>query len=383
MADVDILLVADPRFSGGSSTALIADARAFLDLGATVGLLLVTSRFFADPTDQPNPDVLALLDEAGVTPIESGATVKTKTAFLHHPLPFYHGVPEHAVMSADQVVLVVHHPPFRGDGSMEYNPLQTQAEIARKFGQSPLWAPVSGAIRAQLRSFAPLIRMTNTDWVNAFDIAGWRPERKGFDGPTPVVGRHGRPDPLKWPDRASDIEASLNLGPDWSTHVLGCPREHLRDQGVDMTGWTVLDFNAAPVGGFLNDIDVFSYFYSDLWFEAFGRTVTEAMLMERPCILDPRLQANFGDLAQYCAPSEVRAAANRLRADPAETRRKSAQVRERIVRQYGTQSIGERLAALAIDHGTISRKGPIFAGPVQTVRKGIGLMRRRNAGIER
>ncbi|MBM7069082.1 glycosyltransferase [Actibacterium sp. 188UL27-1] len=383
MSGVDILLVADPRFSGGSSTALITDAEAFVNLGMTVGLMLVTSSFFTDPTDGANPKVLALLDQPGVTPIKSESAITAKTAFFHHPLPFYHGLPEQARVSADQVVLVVHHPPFRGDGSMEYNPVQTQTTIARQFGHRPLWSPVSGAIRSQLRSFAPFIRLTNADWVNAFDVGGWTPSRTIFQDNLATVGRHGRPDPLKWPDRATDIDASLNLGDGWQTRIMGCPNDLISGQDSPSADWEVLGFNAEPVDHFLNTLDLFSYFYSDLWFEAFGRTVTEAMLMERPCVLDTRLRDTFGDLAQYCTPDEVAAVANRLRENPTETRNRATRVKAQIVTRYGTQAIADRLLALGTDHGTVSRNGATFATPMQTIRKGIGLMRRRRAGIER
>lgn len=382
MDNVDILLIADPRFSGGTSTALITDVEAFLGLGAKVGLLFVRSGFFAKTDDPNNPSVLELRDRAGVTVIDPEATAQAATVFLHHPLPFYHGVETRARIKAQKSVLVVHHPPFRGNGSMEYNPVLTQRAIRQQFGLSPLWAPVSGAIRTQLRSFAPLIRMTNTNWVNAFDAADWLPARPAFDGGSQVVGRHGRPDMLKWPDRASDVKASLHLGDGWQVRVMGCPDGLMEQHGLDTAGWELLPFNAEPVGQFLNSLDVFSYYYSDLWFEAFGRTVTEAMLMERPCIVDPRLRDTFGPLAQYCQPSEVADAAARLRDNPKTTRQAAAAAREKMIERYSTDQIGVRLKKLAEDRGTISRAGPKSSAALQTLRKSIGLARRRRAGIE-
>ncbi|MEO1308807.1 MAG: glycosyltransferase family 1 protein, partial [Pseudomonadota bacterium] len=97
----------------------------------------VRSGFFAKTDDPDNQSVLELRDRAGVTVIDPEATAQAATVFLHHPLPFYHGVETRARIKAQKSVLVVHHPPFRGNGSMEYNPVLTQRAIRQQFGLSP------------------------------------------------------------------------------------------------------------------------------------------------------------------------------------------------------------------------------------------------------
>ncbi len=380
---VDIALVYDPRFSGGTAAAMLADAKAFHGVGATVGLLPVTSGFFKGTGDKFNAAVTGLADLDGFQMMPRGSAVIANTVFFHHPLTFFHKVAESADIRAKTSVLVAHHPPFRGDGSLEYDPIATTRLIKGAFGTSPMWAPVSGVIRKHLRSFAPFIRLTSADWVNTFDAADWEPVRQIFDQPVATVGRHSRRDTLKWPDLASDVTASLAPpGPGWKTRVMGCPVHELEKTGVDLSGWEIVPFNGEPVERFLDSLDVFSYFHSDRWVEAFGRTVLEAMLMERPCILDRRLRETFGPLAQYASPAEVPDILTALRNDPAGTRKRCSEVRSIAVNRYSSAAIPDRLHALQQDQGTTARIGPVQASPVVTLRKLAGLARRERSAAQ-
>lgn len=377
----DILCVADPRFSGGTTAALVADVEAFLGLGARVGLMFVTSAFLREGVDRPNPAALGLLDHDGVTPVPAAGTVTAGTVFLHHPMIFFHGVAERAEIRAPRAALIAHQAPFRGDGSLEYDPIAAAARIRRGFGLRPLWAPISGLCRRQLESFAPLIRLTAEDWINVFETADWTPKREVFSGPELVIGRHGRDDPLKWPGSATEIAASLPAGPGRRIRVMGCPRAHLESLGADLSGWEVVPFGAEPVPAFLDGLDVFSYHHHPRWTETFGRTAAEAAMMGRIAIVDPALAATFGDVAIPAPPAEVPALIDRLAADPAAARARGAAARQTALARYGRESVAGRLERLGRDAGTGARVAP-SSGLIRTARKLIGLHRRRRAGVE-
>ncbi|MBO9403196.1 glycosyltransferase [Shimia sp. R9_3] len=378
---IDILLVYDPRFTGGTASAILTDAHAFHAAGLTIGLLEVTSGFFIDAGTGKNTALAALADLPGVKVIKPEACVVADTTFFHHPLTFAHQVQENAKIRSNTSVLVCHHPPFRGDGSLEYDPIATTRYIEQSFGIRPMWAPVSGVIRKHLRSFLPFIRLTNADWVNSFDTGNWMSNRPVFDGPIAVVGRHSREDPLKWPDTAADVAAHVaprEAG--WKTRVMGCPEAHLNSLGANLDGWEIVPFNNEPVDYFVESLDVFSYFHSDKWVEAFGRTILEAMLMERPCVLSPSLRDTFGPTAHYANPADVHDLVRSLRTNVKATRQNCADIRERAAQQYASKAIPERLRALQNDTGSCSRLGPIQAAPITALRKLIGLKRRqRNA----
>ncbi|MCV6585591.1 MAG: glycosyltransferase family 1 protein [Marinibacterium sp.] len=376
-------MVTDPRFSGGTSAAVIADVMAMADAGARIALVPVASHFFDGAPDRPNAALLALADLDAVTLCPPGDEVSAQLAFFHQPLSFHDGVAQGSRIRAAKSVVVAHHPAFRGDGSLEYSPLRVNRMIAAQFGCQPLWAPVSGQVRRQLRSFSPLIRLTASDWVNRFDPSSWRATRPVFDGGSAVVGRHGRADPLKWPDRARDITAPLSPGPGWQTRVLGCPDDALQARGADVSRWDRLDFGSVAVPDFLNGIDVFCYFHSDRWVEAFGRTVIEAMLMERPCVLDPRLEPTFGAWAQYAPAAQAAQWVRALREIPDRTRQACRTIRDEVAQSYASRDIPQQFQALLQDPGTRARSGPKRASPLVTLRKSVGLARRRAARTAR
>ena len=376
----DISIVVDPRFSGGTAAAVVQDVMTFHALGASVGIVPITTRFLNLPTDVPNKALLDLADLPNTKFVEA-KSVSSEVAFFHQPQAFYFPISERFDIRATRSVLVTHHPPFRGDASLEYDPLVTTRRIRQRFGAQVMWAPVSGLIRQQLRSFAPALRLTRSDWVNAFDPSEWTSQRPAFSDAVPVVGRHGRADMLKWPDRAEDIAAPY-AADGWHTRIMGCPADDIIAKGVDTSRWELLGFNEEPVADFLDRLDVFCYFHSDRWVEAFGRTVAEALLMERPCILDPRLKATFGDLASYCRPTDTPALLEKLRQNPEQSRLDARRKRVEICEKYSIASIAGRLDALKSDDGTRARGPDVHSPPLVTMRRVIGLARRqRRAGL--
>ncbi|EIE48646.1 glycosyltransferase [Salipiger aestuarii] len=379
-AGFDILVVADPRFSGGSTAALVADVTAMVALGATVGLIFVRSGYLDDARDPENPKALALADLDGVTRLSPERAAHADLAFLHHPLVFFRGIEERLRLTAGRSLIVAHHAPFRADGSMEWDPVATLRRAKRATGLSAWFAPISGSVRTQLASFAPLIRQSSEDWPNVFDPGDLAPTRRALSGPDLTIGRHGRPDPLKFPATGAEIDAALPAAHGIRVRVLGCPTEALIARGARTDLWEVLPFGGEPVAQFLNSLDVFAYHYHPNWLEAFGRTIAEAMLCARPCLLDPRLQATFGNMACYCQPHEVADALRRMTAAPERTLTRADAARETAVRRYAAIGVAARLETLRIDSGDAGRAGAAY--PVmRTVRKAVGLYRRQTQGL--
>ncbi|MFD2740019.1 glycosyltransferase family 1 protein [Sulfitobacter aestuarii] len=376
--DFDVLVVADSRFAGGSTEALVADVTAFAALGLRIGLLFVRSSYLHDDRDPANPKALALRDLDGVTTLRDGATARAPVAFLHHPLVFYRGIEERADLTAQRAVIVTHHAPFRADGSLEYDPLKTLGNIRRALGLRACFAPISGVVRRQLASFAPLISLAAEDWPNIFNPADWPDRRPLFQGPL-VIGRHGRADPLKWPANGPDINAGLPARPDLKVRVLGCPVEALRAKGARLGDWEILPFGSEAVPDFLNSLDVFVYHYHPKWVESFGRTIAEALLCGRLCLLDPRLRATFGSMARYCTPQETADALDNLRANPAASRNFAEDARQGAISAYGRETLAARLARLHSQQPARDRS-QASVPPIRVARKLLGHHRRRADG---
>ncbi|WP_138470283.1 glycosyltransferase family 4 protein [Poseidonocella sp. HB161398] len=376
---LDAIVVADARFAGGSTSALVSDVTAMARLGLRIGLVFVRSAYLDDARDRPNPAALGLRDLDGVVPLAPGSPARARFAFLHHPMVFFRGIEERLRLCAEKSVVVTHHAPFRSDGSLEWDPVATLWRIRRATGLLPWYAPIAPGVRAQLASFAPLITQTSGDWPNIFDPADWPETRPAFSGPVLTAGRHGRADPLKFPATGAEIDAALPAGPDLRIRVLGCPAEALAAKGAHPGRWDVLPFGSEPVPTFLNSLDIFAYHYHPNWLEAFGRTVVEAILCGRSCLLDPRLRPSFGDVAHFCTPSETAAAIARLASDPAASRARALAARDLALSRYSAASVAARLAALEADRGDLGRTNSA-APPHRTLRKLAGLYRRRAAG---
>ncbi|EYD70345.1 glycosyltransferase [Limimaricola hongkongensis] len=380
-ADFDIIVVGDARFQGGTTAAMAADVAAFSRLGARIGLLFVRSPFLEDDEDPPNPAALELADLDGVHLLAPGQPAQARLAFLHHPMVFFRGIETRSPLRADQSVLVAHHPPFRADGSLEYDPVTTARRARAALGLSVRFGPISGTVRRQLESFAPFIRLTGEDWPNIFDTGRWSRGPEILTGPGAVIGRHGRADLLKWPATAAEIDACLPASDALRVRVLGCPQSDLRARGARLDGWEVVEFGAEDPSAFLHSLDIFAYHYHPNWVEGFGRTVIEAALSGRPCLLDPRLEPTFGPMALYCPATEVAAAVERMLSDRTGTRRRAIEAREIAQRRFGTDSLRPRLAALQNDPGTRARRAASIP-PTVALRKLAGLYRRRTAGLE-
>lgn len=375
----DAVVVADARFSGGSTAALAADVTAMAALGMKIGLVFVRSAYLNDDRDPENPKALALGDLEGVTRLSPDTPARAELVFLHHPLVFFRGIEERLQLTGDRAVIVTHHAPFRADGSMEWDPIATCRRARQSTGLSPWYAPISGVVRAQLASFAPLVRQTSADWPNIFDPDDWPDIRPILSGPGLTIGRHGRPDPLKFPANGAEIDASLPASNSVRVRLLGCPSEALANKGAHPDRWEVLPFGAEPVAEFLNSLDIFTYHYHPNLQEAFGRTVVEATLCGRPCLLDPRLRDTFGDMAEYCSPVETAAALARLASDQPGTRERATEARSEAIRRYSASAMGTRLDVLRYDQGD-ARRLDGAASPLRVLRKLAGLYRRRAAG---
>jgi hypothetical protein len=222
-----------------------------------------------------------------------------------------------------------------------------------------------------------MLRMTQQDWPNAFDVAAWVPKRPKLQSQNLTIGRHGRPHPDKWPATGDEIRLSLPGGPQSQVKIMGADRDFLRAKGVDSVSWDILDFNQVPVPEFLDGLDIFSYHHSPLWVEAFGRTIAEAMLMEVRCVLSPALKPTFGPHAIYGDPADVPAILDHIRANLAHERAAAAAARDHCLRAYSTETIVNRLEALCTDTGTVSRTPKPEVSPLIAAKKLIGFRRRR------
>ncbi|MGH6898071.1 MAG: glycosyltransferase, partial [Geminicoccaceae bacterium] len=281
-----------------------------------------------------HPQIRRCLDEGIADLLDPDTTIAARVVLAHHPSLFTH-LPRRALrVDAEARLLIVHHPPFDGAGQPSYDCAAIHRNAEAVLGGEVLWAPIGPAVRAQFAALDEPPPLFHLDWHGVLDPGPWRVARAGPLEARPVIGRHSRPDPLKWPDDRASTLAAYPDDPAFIVRILG-GGPFLRELlGGYPRNWEVWPFNAIPPDRFLSTVDFFVYFHHSQWVEAFGRTIIEAMASGAVAILPPHFQPLFGDGAIYAEPYEVRDWVRQLHADRRafvrQSRRGSALVEQRF-----------------------------------------------------
>ena len=219
---LDILFIADVRFEGGTSTALAVEIRAAARAGLKTGLLAVKGPLLGHPYPM-HPDLRALVDSGATERIDPDMKVDADLVLLHHPTIMSNRFTRRTGIRAERLVMVLHHPMVDRLGKVA-------VRSGAHHQQLPLgvWRQGLACPRQRHRSgrFAPHLpagaELLPEDWTNLIDLDDW-PRRP--DGPphNPVViGRHARPDKLKWPSSATDaLRIYPADGSRYSIRILG------------------------------------------------------------------------------------------------------------------------------------------------------------------
>jgi hypothetical protein len=310
----DVVVIGDFRFPGGTSSAIAEELRTQAAAGYRTGLIQLKGPVLKYP-HPINPRIRACLEEGIVDLLDPDAAVAARLVLAHHPSLFTY-LPRRALrIAADRRLLIVQHPPFDGLGHPSYDCAAIHRNAEAVLGGEVLWAPIGPAVREQLASLDDPPPLLPRDWYGVLDPGPWRVARSGPLEARPVIGRHSRPDALKWPDDRETTLAAYPDDPGFIVRVLG-GGPFLRELvGSYPRNWEVLAFNAIPPARFLSTVDFFVYFHNSQWVEAFGHTIIEAMAAGAVTILPTHFQTLFGDGAIYAEPHDVRELVRRLHAD--------------------------------------------------------------------
>ena len=301
--DYDIVVLGDFRFPGGTSTAVAEELAAGAAAGYRTALVQIKGPVLKYPHPF-HPRIRACIDDRRVDLVDPDQPVTGRLLLAHHPSLFTHRLLQGLHLSAERKLLVVWHPPLDGAGSPAYDWASVDRNARALLGDDLLWAPVGPLVRAQFETVDDGPRLFADDWHSVVDPDAWRVDRRRFVESRPVIGRHSRPDPLKWPDSRELTLAAYPDDPRFLVRVLGGgPYLHTL-LGVYPRNWQVYGFNAMPAERFLGMIDFFVYFHHSRWVEAFGRTIIEAMASGALAILAPHFRALFG--TPRSTPSRMR-----------------------------------------------------------------------------
>lgn len=338
----DIIVVTDPRFQGGTSTAIAAEVAASVLAGYTVGLVCLEAGNIRQPLPF-NPKLSQLIDAGKLTLVWPGSPVQCTLGLLHNPYTAALIPVQPVQIAAKNRLLVVHHPPFDANGMAYYDTAIVDRNAQDILGGPVTWVPVGPNARCGFDDLADAPTLAPYDWPNVIDAAAWRRSAPLTPREKLTIGRHSRPDMRKFPD---DRESFVTIyGEDTDVHVdlMGCPAE-LRDHlSPLLPSWACRPFGALDVADYLDQLDVFVYFHRSDWVEAFGYTVLEAMARGVPCVLDATMAPSFEGACVIAAPEDALSAARSLAKDPEPTRQAAFAL---IAARHSFEAVAKRLKDL-------------------------------------
>ena len=218
--DYDLVVLGDFRFPGGTSTAIAEELNAGAAAGYRIGLVQIKGPVLRQPHPF-HPRIRACIDEGRVALLDPDRPVAARLVLVHHPSLFTHRPLQGLHVTAERKLLVVWHPPLDGAGAPAYDWAAIDRNTRGLLGDDLLWAPVGPLVRAQFDAIEDRPPLFPDDWHSMVDLDAWRVDRSGFVDNRPVIGRHSRPDLLKWPDTRDMTLAAYPDDPRYLVRVLG------------------------------------------------------------------------------------------------------------------------------------------------------------------
>ena len=333
LLDADVVIVGDFRFPGGTSTAIASEISALAKAGYRVALVALCTTFLSK-TRSFNPAISSEIAAGNAILASPHQAVRAPLACLHHPALFEVLPSRPLNLVVEQAVLVVHHPPVDAAGKAQYDIPAIRTVLDTIIAARVVWAPVGPKVRQQFHGLASAPPLTREDWVNVIDPARFGGARAGLISGLPVVGRHSRPDPLKWPDTPADMRAAYPDDPEIRVRLMGFAQGSVPDLETIPGNWEIQAFNAETAERFLKGIDFFSYFHGSDWIEAFGRSIIEAMASGLVCFLPKDFEPLFKEGAVYCKPADVTEQVHRFLTAPEDYAKQSKAAVEMVQERF-------------------------------------------------
>jgi UDP:flavonoid glycosyltransferase YjiC (YdhE family)/glycosyltransferase involved in cell wall biosynthesis len=342
---VDILMVSDLRFPGGTSHSMAEEITAQAQAGWSTGLVHLNGPLLSR-VRPVNLRIREQLRRGAAKLFVGDQSIRAKVVVVRHPGVLQAAVEQLPPVETDHVVLVANAPPIDIDGHRHYRPAAVDRIARERFGVAPVWAPIGPLVREAIASDVPASGLREQDWVNIIDVDAWRVHRPGWHSDRPVIGRHSRGSPQKWPTDSKVIEAVYPLDGSAVVEILGGADPVLDVLGHLPSSWRVIPFGAMDPRDFLAQLDFFAYYHHPAWVEAFGRNILEALASGLPAILPPHFRPLFGDAALYAEPAEVPSLVRRLYDDRAAYEDIATRADSAVRARFGYKAHHERLAEL-------------------------------------
>lgn len=361
--DVDVIQLSDFRLPGGTTSSIAEEVRAQSEAGISTALVHAAGTI----TNHPHPwsaHIRGILDLPHVQVATHRERLHAKLLVIRHPTVIWSTRATFDHLSADEVVIVVNHAAVDAAGTRHYPVEDTDRRVRELFGKEPIWAPIGPVVRGTVLEQTTRVPLREQDWVNIFRTPEGVQERTGFLGDVPIIGRHSRPEPGKWPATRRDIRAAYPNSEKYRVEILGgawAAEKILRGRPEH---WHVIPFGGEDPMRFLQRIDFWVYMHHPDLKEAFGRAAMEALAAGCVAIMPPYMKELFGDAALYATPQQVTGIVDSLWKDPQRFLEQSRRAQE-FARAFRPQMHIDRLAALDVHAPAQPPQDRVLATPAR------------------
>lgn len=344
--DVDVILATDLRLPGGTTASMAEEVRAQSDAGMSTALMHLVGSVtnYALGWSSHIRRVVGLPNVRLATP---HSRIHAKLLILRHPTVMFSTRSKMENITADKVVVIVNHAAIDSGGKQHYDIPATNEKVRELFGQEPIWAPIGPVVRGTMLQQTRDVPFREDDWVNIFSLPVDHAPRTGFLGQKPIIGRHSRPQPGKWPATGKNILAAYPDSEHTEVRVLGGAEVADKLLGYVPDNWHVIPFGGEDPAVFLEGLDFWVYMHHPDLKEAFGRAAMEALAAGCVAILPPYMKELFGDAALYAKPRQVQGLIEEYYADEQKFLAQSRRAQE-FARSFSPQMHVRRLAELGV-----------------------------------
>jgi hypothetical protein len=358
---VDILMVSDLRFPGGTSHSVAEEIAAQAQGGWSTGLVHLNGPLISR-VSPVNPRIREQIRRGRAKLFIGQEPIRTKLVVVRHPAVLEAAARQLPEIETQHVVLVANAAPVDIDGHRHYRPAVVDQIARERFGVAPIWAPIGPLVREAIASEVPS-GLREQDWVNIIDVDAWHVDRPGWQSDRPVVGRHSRESAQKWPTDPRVIEAVYPIDGSAIVKILGGANPVREVLGYLPKSWQVINFAGMDPRKFLAQLDFFAYYHHPAFVEAFGRNILEALASGLPAILPPHFRPLFGDAAIYAEPAEVPSMIRRLYADRSAYKEVVAGAQATVHARFGYKAHQDRLSELIGQPDPVAQRQPRAGQP--------------------
>jgi len=312
-----IAYVIDPRFSGGTSSAVAAELAISVRF-AKVSVHAVSSAMFKG--EIASPQIQKSLNEHHLELIWDQETISADVVVVHNPSFLKTNRTLNISIVCKHLIVVAHENFHRPGGKESFDVshclgLLDRATLSLRKSIAPI-SPYNRltisnwlSLHAQHRNWS----VFQQDWFNICDFQTIPP----VEFPNDRRGRHSRPGHEKFPS-IQDMEL---LFPKQAVANVILGGEVFLQSRLNKPHWQVYPFNGINLREYFEMFDFMVYFTASTLRESFGRVLAESIAAGKVVISDPDTASIFDGAVIACTPADVDQIINDFVCHPAKYRK--------------------------------------------------------------